>query len=435
MANEFQSTPNSLDISIEKMVYGGEGLARTPEGVLLVPLVLPGERVRVEAKAPSKGVRRARLLEVIEPSPVRVAPGCPYFTRCGGCQYQHIGYAQQLTTKQEILLESFERVGKLHLDLPISAIASEPWQYRNRTRLRTQKQQASFQIGYYELLTHDLCPIDHCPISSPLINDAIGKLAGGLGAALFPDGDAEIELFVSDSDQKLIATVYSNRPAPRTFGDALREAMPAIQSVCCIQKPDEKRARAPKPIVWGDGYLAYHVGEYHFRIGHESFFQINRFLLEELIRTAIGDLQGERALDLYAGVGLFTLPLAHRFQKVAAVESSAASARDLESNVGVVSAKARAYHMTAEKFLATALPKWDIILVDPPRTGLSKTVLENCVRLRPRRFVYVSCDPTTLARDIAVLTGSGYRIRAVHLMDQFPQTFHIETVVQMERLE
>jgi 23S rRNA (uracil1939-C5)-methyltransferase len=436
LTNEAEpGTGTSLEVAIEKMVYGGEGLARTPEGVLLVPLVLPGEQARVGLEDRSKGVRRGRLLEIAQPSPQRVQPGCPYFTRCGGCQYQHIDYAQQLNIKRDILSECFERVGKLKLDVPVSIVSAEPWQYRNRTRLRIHKTSEIFQIGYYELLSHELCAIDHCPISSPLLNDAIKQLAGGVGASVFPDGDAELELFASDSDTALLATVHSRIPAPRGFGDALREAIPAIRSLCWHHQPAGKEAKAAsKPGMWGDGYLPYHIGEYHFRVGHDSFFQINRFLPQELIRVATEDLKGERALDLYAGVGLFTVPLAHKFDKVAAVESHPASARDLESNVGVVGQTARAYRMTVEKFLETALPKWDAILVDPPRAGLSKAVLEHCKRLRPRQFVYVSCDPTTLARDVAALSRAGYAMTSVHLIDQFPQTFHIETVVHMQRL-
>ena len=423
----------TLNVSIEKIVYGGEGLARTPEGVLLVPLVLPGERVAVQLEERSKGVRRARLLEVAEPSADRAAPGCPYFARCGGCQYQHIHYQRQLQIKQEILSECFERIGKLRLDTPVSLVASEPWNYRNRTRLQIRKEEGCFQIGYFELLSHELCPIDHCPISSPLINDVIGRLAGSLGAACFPAGNAEMELFASDSDQKCIATIYSSTPAPRGFGDALRSALPALESVCWRQKSSASEPKAvPKNTVWGSGFIAYHAGEFHFRIGHDSFFQTNRFLVSDLIRVARGELEGARALDLYAGVGLFSIPLAHRFEKVAAVESNRESARDLRSNIGVVSARARCYQMTAEKFLATARPGWDAIVVDPPRAGLSKPVLEHLCRLLPRRLVYISCDPATLARDIAALARAGYRVRSVHLVDQFPQTFHMESVVHLE---
>jgi 23S rRNA (uracil1939-C5)-methyltransferase len=427
----------TLNVSIEKMVYGGEGLARTSEGVLLVPWVVPGERAAVRIEERHKGVRRASVLEVFEPSTDRIAPACPYFSRCGGCHYQHIRYERQLEIKRQILAECFERIGKLPLQVPISVLASEPWQYRNRTRLRIGKDPACFEIGYFEPLSHRLCSIESCPISSPAINDVIGKLAGGLGARCFPEGTAEIELFGSDSGGALLATVYSPAAAPESFGDRLREAIPGLDSVCWREEISGSHSEklGVKTTLWGSGSMVYRVGEFHYRVGHDSFFQTNRFLLPGLMDLVTGNLAGKRALDLYAGVGFLSLPLARRFEEVAAVESNRASARDLESNLGVVGARARALQIDAEKFLATASPDWDAIVADPPRSGLSRMVLEHLCRLRPRRLVYVSCDPTTLARDLVVLVRAGYRMKSVHLADLFPQTFHLETVVHLERAE
>jgi 23S rRNA (uracil1939-C5)-methyltransferase len=430
--NELASQPveQTLNVSIEKMVYGGEGLARTDEGVLLVPLVLPGERASVQLQERQKGVRRGRLLEVLYASPDRVAAECPYFARCGGCHYQHIRYDKQLGLKKEILRESFERIGKIRLETPISVIASEPWHYRNRTRLQIQKEFSRFEIGYFETLSHQICPVEICPISSPGINDALAQLAHGVGAACFPDGAAEIELLASDSDRELLATVYSSEAAPAVFGDALHSAIPSVKSVEWRQKFSPRLS--PTVTNWGNGSITYHVGDHHYKVGHDSFFQINRFLPEAFIGAVVGDLEGQSVLELYAGVGYFTIPLAHRFAKVAAVESHPASARDLASNVGVVGDRARAYHLTAEKFLMTASRNWDVIVANPPRGGLNKIVLEHVSRLRPQCFVYVSCDPATLVRDLGTLIRAGYRLRSVHLIDQFPQTYHIESIVHLE---
>lgn len=425
-----QAQGQTLSVTIEKMVYGGEGLARTPEGVVLIPLVLPGETVRVEMDQPHKGVRRGRLLEVIDAAPGRVEAGCPYFKRCGGCQYQHIDYSRQLEYKKQILIECFERIGKIHLDVPVTVVSGEPWQYRNRTRLQLTKHASHFEIGYFELLSHRLCAIDRCPISSPSINQMIELLAGGVGFSCFPDGSAEIELFASDSGQ-MLATVYSNQPVPPDFAKRLKAAIPSLESVCWQQKIPGKPA---KRTVWGNGALTYHVGEFHYRVSHDSFFQANRFLLRQFVDLVLDGLEGKKALELYAGVGFFTVPLAHRFETIAAVESSDSSAADLASNIGVAGARVKSYRLTAEKFLATASPIWDSIIADPPRAGLSTTAREHIARLRPEHFVYISCDPTTLVRDIADLLRSGYHICSVHLIDQFPQTFHLETVVRLEHL-
>ncbi len=435
MPNQPATAGQRLEVSIEKMVYGGEGLARTADGVVLVPGLLPGERAWVEAEPPRRGVRRGQLLELIQPSPDRVAPECPYFGRCGGCQHQHISYARQLQLKQEILRECLERIGRLRVEVPITAISSQPWRYRNRVRLRVEKTAESFQTGYLLASSHELCPVDRCPIASPALQDAIRELSRGTLAKCFPDGAAELELFASDEDRSLWATVYSSQPAPARCGDTWREMLPQFESVCWSQTSPGREGAPSLNTVSGSGALKYHVGEYRYRVSHHSFFQTNRLLLEPMIEAALAGLSGARALDLYAGVGLFTVPLAQRFERVVAVESHAAAATDLAVNVDVAGARVRSYHKTAESFLESASHNWDLVLADPPRTGLSKPVREHLIRLRTPRLVYVSCDPTTLARDVAALAASGYRLASIHLLDLFPQTFHLETIAHLSRIE
>ena len=420
-------TAETLEVAIEKMVYGGDGLARTPQGVVLVAGVIPGERASVRLEERRRGVRRGQLVELAVSSPDRVAPDCPYFGRCGGCQYQHIAYPKQLELKQEIFRECLERIGKIRLEVPISVAASEPWHYRNRARFQIEKQGQEFRIGYYEMLSHRLCPVNCCPISSPAINEVLARLCDGAGAACFPDGTAELELFASDNDRSMLATVYSSAAPPPEFGETLRSAFPILESVCWREQTQQRET------IWGSGATTYRVGEFHFRVSHESFFQTNRFLHEKMIQAVIEDLEGHRALDLYAGVGFFAVPLARRFEKVVAVEAEASAARDLAANVGVVGGRARTFHKSVEKFLASTSHNWDVVVVDPPRSGLTPAVAEQLPRTRARRLVYVSCDPTTLARDLARLTPTPYQVRSVHLVDQFPQTFHIETVVHLEQ--
>ncbi|MBI3895584.1 MAG: class I SAM-dependent RNA methyltransferase [Acidobacteria bacterium] len=427
MPPETETAEKVLDVAIEKMVYGGEGLARTPQGVLLVAGVLPGERAKVQIEEKRQGVLRARLLEVLVASPDRVVPEHPYFSRCGGCVYQHLSYLRQLEIKKEVLLECLERIGKLHLDMPVVMIPSEPWHYRNRSRFQIKKEASVFQIGYFEVSSHRLCAVERCPLSPPAINAALEQLNQGVGASCFPEGRSELELFASDSGQALLASVYSPALPQENFGEVLMTAIPGLESVGWFEKP----SRRPK--TWGAGAITYHVGEFHYRISHDSFFQPNRFLPEAMIYAVLGDLEGTRGLDLYAGVGFFTLPLARRFEQMTAVEAHGASAQDLKSNVGVVGTRARAYHSSVEKFLSATSRNWDALVVDPPRNGLNRVVIEHLCRLQPKRLVYVSCDPTTLARDLKALSGGArYRIRSLHLVDQFPQTFHLETVVHLE---
>ena len=428
--------PNAgIDVAIEKMVYGGEGLSRTAEGVVLTAGVIAGERARVVAEPARKGVRRGRLMGLIEPGADRVAAYCPYYARCGGCHYQHISYARQLQIKQDILAECFERIAKIRLEVPIQALASEPWHYRNRIRLQVEKEDSAFRIGYLERSSHTLVPVDCCPIALPQLEAVVRELAHGALTATFPDGPAELELFGSGSGGSLLATIYSPSPAPTAFGEKWREALAgfesAFESLCWAQTVP--RGGLTRDTIWGSGAIIYRLGDLHYRVSHHSFFQANAGLLLPMIEAAVSSLRGERALDLYAGVGFFTVPLSRQFERVAAVEAHRTAAGDLASNAGVGGTRVHAHHKTAEQFLATAARHWDAVIVDPPRSGITKPVLEGLQKLQAMQLVYVSCDPTTLARDAAGLIAAGYHITAVHLADQFPQTFHIETIVYFSR--
>lgn len=426
-----------LEVTIEKLVYGGDGLARTPEGIVLVPGALPGEQVTIELEPAKRGVRRAQLLSIQSPSPHRAVPPCPYFVDCGGCQHQQIAYEQQLQWKRDILQECFERIGKLKLELPIETSAAEPWAYRNRIRLHARKTGARFEMGFEKPASNEICGITSCGISSPALQKAIGALSDGKLFASGPDGEFEIELFATDQDRELMATITSELPVIRHIGDAWREALPEFVAISWLERPKSPRSgeRNPWPVSWGPGGVTVRVGEFHYRVSHGSFFQTNRFLLTEMIEQTLDDLRGERALDLYAGVGFFSLPLARRFTHVVAVESHPAAAGDLQTNMGVAINQVYPYATTAEGFVSSRPSRqpWDLIVVDPPRHGLATPVRAALTELKPKQIVYVSCDPTTLARDVAGLVGAGYKMTSVRLMDLFPQTYHMETIVHLSR--
>jgi 23S rRNA (uracil1939-C5)-methyltransferase len=428
---------NSLEVTIEKLVYGGEGLARTGEGILLVSGVLPGESVRVEPETAKRGVRRARVLEITKPSPFRISPPCPFFNDCGGCQHQQISYQQQLEWKKAILQECFERIAKLKLAVPIEAISAEPWEYRNRIRLHAQKNPAGFNLGFAKPSSNDICAVTSCAISSPALQRAVAKLASGELFESTDRGEWQMELFATDGDRELLASITSSFPPEKQFGETWMTHLPDFSSVSWTSQPDNSRpgASATRSSQWGDGNVTVRVGDFHFRVSHGSFFQTNRHLLGQMIDTAVGKCRGERALDLYAGVGFFTLPLARSFDHVVAVESHPAASLDLQANAGVAFSKVYPYGATAESFVASRACRqnWDLVLVDPPRHGLATPVRNALIDLRPKELVYVSCDPTTLARDASAFCGAGYQITSIHLIDLFPQTYHLETIVHLAR--
>ena len=383
--------PTQENLTIEKLVYGGDGLARLDTRVVFTPYVLPGEKVLCDVQRIKNDLWRGRLLEVTEPASARVTAPCPYFQRCGGCHYQHADYAFQVEQKRSILREALRRVGKIEFDGEIESITGEPWAYRNRVQLHIE----GGAIGYFEHASHKLCAIDHCPIVSPALNDAISKLQGNLGQI-----NATVELFTNESEMQV------------NIVDRVPHSIYQVFESLGTSGPLEY-----------DG----------FRVSRNSFFQVNRFLVDRLVECAIGGAEGETAADLYAGVGLFAIRLAERFRKVAAVESSASAFRDLEHNVQSRALPITAENKTSEEYLAGLNEKPDLILADPPRAGLGKHAVRDLARIQAPRLTIVSCDPATLARDLQGLLAAGYRIDQMTMVDLFPQTFHIETVVHLVR--
>jgi len=380
----------TLTVQIEKLVYGGDGLARAEGRVVLTPFVLPDEVVRIEAVPQKRDLLCGRVLEIIAPSPERIAPPCPYFGHCGGCQYQHAPYEYQLKQKSAILREVLRRTGKIDFEDEIEVIAGEPWGYRNRVQLHIE----DGKIGYFEHGSHRLCAIDRCPIASPKLNEAIAKIQAQLPK--LGRFAVTLELFTNETDLQ-VNVLDRVPPQARAFFDTLGVS----------------------------GAIEYEG----FRVSKGSFFQVNRLLVGALVDAATGDASGDHALDLYAGVGLFSVALAKHFRRVTAVEASRSGFRDLEHNAP---ANVQAVRQSAEEFLAATRAAPDLILADPPRAGLGKQVVDELVRLRATRVHIVSCDPATLARDLAMLLKGGYRVRKLALVDLFPQTFHMEAVVHLE---
>ncbi len=389
---------------MEKLVYGGDALGRLDGRVVLAPFALPGERIRAQAEREKPGLIHARTVEVLEAAPERVAPPCPYFGRCGGCHYQHAPYEFQLAAKRAILAEELRRLGKIEPPEEIRMVAGEPWGYRNRAQLHLH----AGRVGYWEARSHKLCAIDRCPISSPAVNEAIRGLSGMMRDARWPKFVRSIEIFTDERALQL-NVLESDRPVARRFFEWCAETFPNLAA----------------------GALDY---DGRFRVSRNAFFQVNRFLAGRLAETALEGASGDTALDLYAGVGLFSLPLARQFGEVAAVESGSAAARDLAFNAERAGlANIRVEQRTVESYMEGLGRAPDFVLADPPRAGLGKIVVRRLCELQPPAIALVACDPATLARDLAQLIASGYRIESMTMVDLFPQTYHLETVVRLKR--
>jgi 23S rRNA (uracil1939-C5)-methyltransferase len=431
---------DELRLSIEKLVYGGDGLAHADGNTVFVPYVLPGEQVRVSAKKRQKKLLWADLLEVIFPAKERGKPKCPHFQRCGGCHYQHISAAEQLRLKKEILRETLSRLGGISWDGPILEHAGEAYGYRNRAQWAVRREMPR-SLGYFLPESSLILAIDQCPVLSPLLAQTFSKLQDMTRSGTLPAGVQEIEAFADSRDEKLALNVAFERfwkPATE-LTSVFHNALPQLESVLLL---DQKKNKFE---LSGPGYLLHEAGGHRYRVSHLSFFQVNRFLVEDLLKTVVSNTSGESALDLYSGVGFFTLPLAKTFGKVVSVDANLAATRDLQANAELAGVSIASHNEQAEAFLRKTKERPEFVVLDPPRAGLGAQASRDLAELSAREIAYLSCDPSTLARDLAVLTNSTrkpkqidapskrYEITEMHLFDLFPQTFHIETLVRLRK--
>lgn len=384
-------------------MYGGEALARVDGRVVFAPFVLPGETAQLKVGHDV----HAELLEVVSSSPERVAPPCPLFEKCGGCHYQHAPYEFQLARKVEILREQLKRVGKIEYSGEIEIVSGPPLGYRNRAQFHV----SDGRLGYLAARSHTLIPVTgDCPVASPKLNEALAILREKVRDPQFPSFVKSIELFTNETDVQVNVVESGKRVARWFFDQWFPEWAKSVEAV------------------------EYATGLGEFRVGPRSFFQINRFLIEKLVEAALGDVSGGSALDLFSGVGLFALPLANRFGQVTAVEANSGAVRDLEFNAQRAGVTVRAAHARVEDFLISEHHQpgeFDFVVADPPRAGLGKSVSARLAHLAPLRIAIVSCDPATLARDLATLKD--YEIEKLTLVDLFPQTYHMETVAHLRR--
>ena len=411
-----------------------------------VPFSLPGEWVEATPQADGEEWRIGRVLEA---SAERVEPGCPHFGVCGGCQLQMASAAEQLRIKREVLLDWMARAGVR--DLPdVQTHAAEPWGYRNRIRLRVGRdEEGALRLGYNQRASRRFLPVRTCPISAPLLWRAAEALLGV--AAISTDLSAWLNAataveFFADTQIERLQVLLLTEATPGNADVSFTRAMEALQGrvpglagagAALLGVPQRNHERKRTPVAsWGAAGLAYRVGDVQYWITRGGFFQVNRFLLPELVRLVCEGRAGAVAWDLFAGVGLFARVLARSFARVTAVEGSPMAAKDLQAALTKLGKNHRAVQSAALDFLREAVVRRerpDLITLDPPRAGAGEEACELLLRLAAPEVVYVSCDPATLARDLHVLQR-GYRVAALHLVDLFPQTYHQETVVVLQRL-
>ncbi|SRR6266536_1639978 len=384
-----------LEVEIERILPGGIGLAHAEGRTVFVPLAAPGDLLKVRIVRVRGKTVFASIVEVLGPSPVRVEPPCPYFGRCGGCDFQQLRYDAQLRAKSEMIRDCLYRIARIENPPEVSVVAS-PRAWRYRARANWQLDPANRTVGYFERGSHEVCDVADCAVLVPELEEVLEKVRTNLPEAQLNEL-AEIEAVAGD-------TGVSVAPAVADF-----------------RTQDVTRR----------------IGDETYQFSAKCFFQINHDLLDRLVTAAVGEAQGENAIDLYCGVGLFTLPLARRFSQVVGIESDAPACRYARrnlTNAGLDNAKIiNAKVGVRLKHGGSSLKHFDFLVLDPPRTGAEPEVVQGILALQPGRISYVSCDPATLARDLKDLLAGGYSFESVAALDMFPQTHHVETVVHLLR--
>jgi len=383
----------NLEVEIERILPGGMGLAHAQGKTVFVSLTAPGDRVRVRVEREQGNVLFASIEEILVPSSVRVEPPCPYFGQCGGCDFQQLTYEAQLAAKAEIIRDCLHRIARLE-QVPEIVVTPSPdnWHYRMRATWQIDEEQQT--IGYYERGSRRVCDVADCAVLQPELQARLSAVRATEWYQ-FPPGLKHLDVVVGENDASF---------APEFAEFETRELSLTIR---------------------GEVY----------RYNAEAFFQVNPSLLGPLIDFALADASGESALDLYSGVGLFTLPLARHFKRVVAVEANPAATRFARRNLQDAElSNARVTTATVtDWFRSGPTPSADFVLLDPPRAGAESAVIKGILDLHPTAISYVSCDPATLARDLKKLLAGGYTLTDLAAFDLFPQTHHVETVVRLRR--
>ena len=417
-----------VQVHITSMAFRGYGVARIDGKVAFIPHSVTGDKAQVEIIKEKKNYLTGRLTRLIEPSPWRVDPPCPYFGLCGGCQWQHIDYSIHGELKKEILKEVLIRLGGSKEIPPIAVTSShDPYAYRVRVQLKVKGN----TIGYYQEKSNHIIEIDHCPISHPLVNQIILFLQKEMSS--FPPLK-EIDINVSPEEGKgvLILHPLSFRQEFKNSLKAFLRDHPMIRGLSIIRKGGFQ--------LMGDPFLNISIPlnrprwgkKIRLRASAESFFQINLKQNQTLIETVLNfsDVkENERVLDLYAGIGNLTLPLAIEAKEIFGIEENRMAIEDARFN-------AEKNGINNCDFIPgrveDILKRWekgrpDLVVLDPPRTGC-KAIADQIAGLKPEKIVYVSCEPTHLSRDLRLFSKNGYHLQKLGLIDMFPQTYHMEVV-------
>ena len=422
-------------IEITSLAYGGKGLGRIDGKVVFVPFTAPGDVAEIEITADKKGFSEGRVTNLITPSPLRVEPECQFYGRCGGCSLQHMSIDAQLEWKQRILDETLRRIGKLEgveFDRPIAS--PSPFNYRSRARFHVDGGRA----GFFEAGSHRVVDMDSCPLLDPLVNETFLDFKQSVLSVKVRPVIYSFEAGISEDDGRTVISILAAPSGGFDWVEFLKPVRHLKGFEVWVMKDRTRKGkfvRAEK-----DTRLVYTAGGVRFSAGISVFSQVNaaqnRAMVDKVAEFA--GLSGkESVLDLYCGVGNLSLPAAKRAARVTGVESSAQAVEEARANARRNAMENAVFHEgDAALWLKQNLKSlerdgFDVLILDPPRGG-EPQIAESLSTARPARIVYISCSPPTLGRDIRQLTGLGYNVSRAVLVDMFPQTYHIESILGLE---
>jgi len=434
-----------IEVDVHRLAYGGDAIARLEDGrAVFVAGACPGDRVALRVTEEHERYLKADVVQILTPSPSRVVPFCPYFGSCGGCSWQHIDAMTQADAKRSFVVDALSRIGRVHdaeARVMPTVVSTRALGYRNKIELVVDPAADRIRLGYHRAGSADVIPVESCPLL-PLKRSKAPKALGGALRYLAGETDlgiTRVGIRVATNTRDVeIALWTTPGPFPRAAAaKMLAQAVPATSIVRVLTKgPTKERRIAGVEVLGGKGFWRERLAGRPLSLSAPSFFQVNTPGAEDLIRLVLSALEpdgSDRILDLYAGAGTFTLPLAERAGEVVAVEAAGSAVRDLRRNLEDNSTWADVIGGDAAREIAE-LGHFDLAVVDPPRSGLDERVIESLAKVRPRAIAYVSCDPSTLARDTERLQRAGFALTAATPVDLFPQTYHVETVARFERV-
>lgn len=443
-----------ITLDIVSLGEAGEGIGRKDGFTIFVHGAVPGDQVKVKVIKVKKTYAVGKLDEIMNPSKDRVDPPCPYVNQCGGCQIQHIDYKAQLNYKRDFVQSAMDRIGKIEADVLPTLGMDDPFRYRNKGQYPVGGTTDQPKIGFFKARTHEVIDVDVCRLQSTSADKAVDIIRQELPKLGWPIYNEKthkgflrhvlIRTAYKTGDMMVVFVVKGNKlRGAQPLIDRLLNEVPEIKSIIL----NENKSKGNRVLgftnktIWGDNKITDYIEDLSFEISPLSFFQVNPVQTEKLYRTALdyAELTGEETVfDIYCGIGSISLFLAQKAKQVVGVEIVEDAIKDAQANAKRNGLDNTEFHTgAAEKVIPELYKKGykaDVVVVDPPRKGCDEIVLKTIADMAPKRVVYVSCKPSTLARDLRILEDLGYKTVKVQPVDMFPHTGHVETCVQLIRV-